>query len=395
MVRVAFYALSFILVPLRSVSRELRGTHVSYQKGQKLLSLIDELQKSEEPDWQERAVKFVRNSREDNLNDEMKRLEGAEAMTGLESDMAARAVRSVKLKHNPASKKLLMQALVLLAQAHEIKKIYAKTHHLFLHGQSLNWSIVPLVIKELVREFQPDEEVGFYKFLRSENTVVTESYWNWSSKLLRWLGLEPQTAREFMAENLSIHDGNMKTRETLISADAYFYNAQSYESSLYFLMNNNNILDRSGTDALKDVIQTIFRHFKKNASQQLLDRLFIRLMASIEFTRRMVTTGNLYVIAVPKDKSIDAQYRAHPFGVPCFCHRGANHTQILDSLQQGHLNVSTRCKILTMPVPQYRLFMPFVMRPENGCKTFRLNALPRSNRKAIKEEIKKIAKELR
>lgn len=396
MVRVALYALSFILLPLKSVSRQLRGTHVSFRNGQALLRLIDELQKSGERNWQERAVKIIRNSREDNLEDEMKRLEGAEAMAWPEAEMAAKAVCSVKLnvKSYDAANRLRRQAQVLLAEAHEIKNIYAKTHHLFLHGQSLRWSLVPLVIKILIREFQPEQEVAFYKFLRSEDCAVSESYWNWSSKFLRWLGFEPKTAREYMAHNTIIYDGDMKTREMLLSVDAYFFNAQNYESSLYFLMNNNNILDRKDTTALKNVILSIFLHFNKNASEQLLDQLFTRLMKSIEFTRSMITTGNLYVIAIPKEKSIDAQYRAHPLGVPCYCHKGSNHTQILESLQKGQLDLNTKCSMQTLPIPQYRLFMPVVMKPENGCKIFRLNALSRMQRQPIKEAIKKIAIDL-
>lgn len=394
--KISFVALTILFKALKWVSEELKAfIPVSYRKGQELSQEIEKLRKAAEPGWQEQAVKMIRKSREDTLGNEAMRLAAVKALTVQEQAALSKAVYSVWVKKSSA--KIREQTTVLMSQAHEIKKIYGDTHHLFLHGQSLVWSVVPLLIKELIREFNPEQEVGYYKFLRAEGSAVSDSYWDWISSwtIMKWLGFSKEaskTAGDYIAQNPYINDDDMKTRETILSVDGYFYNTQAYESCLYFLMNNNNILG-DGSTALKNVIQSVFRHFKKDASRELIDTLSTRLMKSIAFTNSMTTTGNLYLIAIPKEKSADIQYRAHPFGPPCSCHQGKSHTQILEKLQQGILNETTKCKVYGCAIPQYRLFLP-ALKPGNGCKIFRMSPLPRSSRQSIKAAIKSIAQEL-
>ena len=196
-----------------------------------------------------------------------------------------------------------------------------------------------------------------------------------------------------MTQTRVINDEDMKTRETLLSVDGYSYNAQTYESSLYFLMNNNNILGHTGTTALKNVVKSILGRFNDKVIESELSKLAERVIKCVDFTNNMITTGNLYLIAIPKEKTNDVQYRAHPYGPACTCHRGQDHSEILEKLQNGTLDPSTKCNFSDVPIPQFRLYTP-ILTPESGCKIFRLNALNRPQTKSIKTAIKQIAQDL-
>lgn len=388
---------------LDTSSRTYR-VNAAFQEGQGLLQSINALRRTHLPGWQEKAVKLIRATKKDNLDEEFERLRGAEAVTRLEAPKIESAVNSVILNNYANASKIRKQAKALLGQAHEIKKIYEKTHHVLLHSQSLKWSVVPILIKKLLKLSKPDLNVHNFKFLRTEGSVISDSYWDLISpwKIMQavsnFLGFTsqsepPKTAREYITQTRSINDSDMKTRETLLSVDAYFYNAQKYESSLFFLMNNNNILGHDGTTALKNVVKSILGHFKKEASEETLSRLAERVIKCVDFTDNMVTTGNLYVIAVPKEKSTDVQYRAHPFGPACTCHRRGNHTEILEKLQNGILDRSTQCIYQNVPIPQYRLFTP-TLKPENGSKIFRMRALTSPQSQSIKTAIANVAQDL-
>ena len=122
----------------------------AFLEGQELLSKINELKRVHEP--QEKAIKLIRQSKKNSPEDEFERLSGAQAMTSSEMKKIKSALCNVILHNNVAyAQQIRKQAKLLLAQAHEIKKIYERTHHVFIHGQSLKWSVVPLLIKQLIK----------------------------------------------------------------------------------------------------------------------------------------------------------------------------------------------------------------------------------------------------
>ncbi len=378
----------------------------AFLQGRELYRNISELKSRNEQGWQESAVSLIRNSRQDTLELELERLRGANAIKEEELAKLRDALQNVTVDNGVNKAMLSDQAKVLYMQAHEIKRIYEGTHHVLLHAQSLKWSIVPMLIKELIALQDPKKDLHHYKFLRPEKVeTISDSYWNMVSGLVgyvkNFLGYlagikEPATAQEFLAHQRSkgepINDDKIEIREKILSVDGYFYNYYPWESALYFLMKNNNVLANGG-EALQNILKSTLRHFKKDASNELVDALASRLLKSTDFTTNMVTTGNLYVIAIPKEKSEEIQYRAHPFGKECGCHPA--HMSVLEKLQRGVLDNTTKCSHLyNVPqVPQFRIFLP-ALKPGNGSKMFRLNALKRDDCHSIKAVVKEVAKTL-
>ncbi len=374
----------------------------AFLEGRAVARQIRELEEANQEGWQEVAITLIRNSRKDNPELELQRLKGAGAVTNSESDKIKNTISLVKLTNEHKRAALSKQAILLYTQAYEIKRIYEKTHHIFLHAQSIKWSIVPMLIKELVELVNPEKKFHHYKFLRREGIEITDGYFdmlssyvtNFVKSIFGFGKKDPATAREFLDHYRSlgkkINDDELDVREKILSIDGCFDNYQEWESAPYFLMKNDNVLD--GGNQLKKIIISTLRHFKKSASIHTVETLANKLLSSTNFTNALTTTGNLYVIAVPKEKSADFQYRAHPYGPACTCHPG-EHQEVLERLQDGQLDGSTMCTLSKTPIPQYRLYLPAV-KPEAGIKMFRLNALNREGSHAIKTSVKEVANSL-
>ncbi|HSX13447.1 MAG TPA: hypothetical protein VLE96_03395 [Chlamydiales bacterium] len=162
------------------------------------------------------------------------------------------------------------------------------------------------------------------------------------------------------SDAIFVNDHDIFTREDLISVDGYFYNNQSYESALFFLANNMNMFYPS-----KQFIEAILQSFQKDLDSDQSSRLADRVLeVKAEDDSRI---GNLFVICLPKEKSQEIQYRAHPLGPCCHCHSKEEDQTILEKLQNGVLDFQTGCWEKYNKIPQFRIFTPQLTQ-ENGVK---------------------------
>jgi hypothetical protein len=184
-----------------------------------------------------------------------------------------------------------------------------------------------------------------------------------------------------------VNDSQPTTKEKLLSVDGYFFNNWEYESSLYFLLNNENITN--GDDLIHGISKKIFEHFEGG--------LFKKYDAKAEgvLAARFpegALCGNLFVICLPKEKSETMQYRSHPYGKPCMCH--FNHQAILEQAQNNQMPESSLCHLIVkgkpvVKVPQYRLYTP-ALRPEDGVKSYLLTPFSKMERKKVKGKIQAV-----
>ncbi len=357
---------------------------------------IAELRRRGLPGWQEEAIALIRKNRQNNPFDELVRLR---AMGVLDSKTEAQLDRAqdkvcIEIGTNYSSDKRA-HIKVLYAQAMEIKQIYQGSCDVFIHAQASPWIVVPYLVKELWKNnLKPGESLKQFKPLRAPCATATPGMVEATCQMASWI---PVVGRYFPTEGvakfrdrpfqiLTVWDSDSQVREELISADAYFCNHSRFESALHFLTNNVNILSDEFT--IRNVAQEAITHYyptlterqKSNYSKQVVNTL----------KGRFFPCGNLFVICIPKDAK-EIQYRAHPFGKGCDCHDLSKEREILNKLQKGILDDSTKCRYINCPVPQYRLYAPTLMQPDSSRKIFHLTPLSHESRKGLKSRFKEIA----
>lgn len=326
-----------------------------------LYTKIEGLKLSKEEGWQEKAAKLIHKSRLDVPDLELKRLRSFHILDLNSESEIDKAIKG--LGHYQEAKRNELK--IMVARAMEIQKIYSETHHVFIHAQSTSWLLFPDLVKEFMKANHPEQDVHQFKFLRMPNLTRPYDIQRYTNK---W----------------SVFDHETQAREDLISADAYFYNNRSYESALDFMSRNRNILGGPSISCLREVI----RFFHPELSLEEADSYAKDL---IEHQKKVTSkVGNLFVICIPKEKSEQIQYRAHPFGTPCHCDSKMSSIEILESLQKGSLNTSIECE--EGASPQYRIFTP-ALKKEDGVKVYLLTN-DRISRKKSKEKVRNVVKQV-
>lgn len=258
---------------------------------------------------------------------------------------------------------------IMIGRALEVQKIYQETHHVFIHAQASRGIIFPSLVKEFMKSQHRDQDFDGFEFLRLPNSSTTPSITAYSNAF-------------------NVFDHEEKTRDDLISADAYFYHNESYESSLHFLSLNKNIMGIASP-----LIAKAIRYFHPNLSEKSRG-IFARRIVS-ETDEDPSHIGNLFVFCIPKEKSGEIQYRAHPFGKACHCHKENDSTEILEKLQAGILDEETMCNDLWNwnACPQFRLFTP-ALTQENGVN---VHLLPsnQSYQEKVEQKVHDIVLELK
>ena len=221
-------------------------------------------------------------------------------------------------------------AKAIYAQALALKNVLGKTHYVFIHAQNSQWKLFSDVVKEIVKEKSPEKAARHYKFLRSprffaENLTQIEAY-----------------------QTRFIDDSEKFVQKNILSSDGYFYNQQEGESAYSFFIRNKNetknVVDYAA-QAIKEFYPLIpISHIREIAHQTY------KLYSDSE------RCGNLLVLCISKEIN-DAYYRSHSYGQACNCHPEAENRAILEKLQNGEMDESTRCNGSKMANPQYRLFM--------------------------------------
>ncbi len=357
--------------------------HISL-KAKELSQNISVLRRAAQPGWQQKVMTLIRKSRYDTPQAELKRLKATKVLT---EDVSTQLDASINTVHSTLNKKSFDQIKMLMGQALEVKSIYGDTHHVFLHAQASNWLGLTYLVKELHRMFEPNTPIGHFKFLRPPLKLcppgILSSLW----KSCRNALLEEEkitNVQEYIHSKWFVNDSDRETRENLLSVDGYFFNAQTYESSLFFLINNCNILGKP--DTIKDFYGQIIKHYCPNLSEQELGQFSNRIFYVVQSTE--AACGNLFTICVPKEKSQEIQYRAHPFGAVCACHPKENSSILLENLQKGLFDKRAECDIIYPPIPQYRIYTP-LLQPD-VTPTYLLTPHEKTHRKAIKAKIKEI-----
>ena len=195
------------------------------------------------------------------------------------------------------------------------------------------------------------------------------------------------TVQEYINSKWFVWDNDGETREHLLSADAYFYNPQTAESALFFLVNNRNIED--DPKKITSFYQKIMHHYLPRLSHRSLESLSAKVLQATHLHTEVC--GNLFVICIPKEKSVEVQYRAHPFGMVCTCHSPKRTEEILAKLQQGICDGSMRCTHYGQMIPQFRIYTPLLQ--SGATPVYLLTPHAKSVRKQMKGRIKDIVDE--
>ena len=366
------------------------------REGRDLESGIKQLKESGESWWREAAVNLIRRARVDSHEDEYTRLWCAGLLNPTEDEKIDQALAQVNtngLSRLHENKPKALAVKVLLGQAMEIQRIYKDTHHVFLHAQETRWIIFTYFLKEIAKKAAPHINLQQYKYLRvpsppaapSAFQVASYNPYNLLSSYMPQPVVGYNDARKY-ARQVVVNDSAGTTRDELLSVDAYFYNFASYESSLHFLANNCNV---NRVDALlRNVVKFGIRYFYPAISDAALEA-YANQVAAIPV--QASPCGNLFVICTPKERAEEFHYRAHPYGVPCRCHSGDRSPEIIDRLQEGVSDATTRCASLAHP--QFRVYTPLLSpHVENReHKIYLLTPFAKAYRKALKAQVKALA----
>lgn len=362
-------------------------------EGRELKAKIENLSKEGKKDWQDEAVKLIRQARYKKLSYEWARLRGVGVVTREKNNKINGSLSMVELQVTFPDFK---QVKVLLSQALEIKAIYKKTHHVFIHAQSVKWMVFSSLVKEFIRVFNPEINTHHFKYLRAPCQTVSDGFlksiWKSFSYYIPLLGSKKEekeiTVQDFLVTNKKIDDSNLKMSEKLLSADAYFYNYHTYESSLFFLINNSNCLE---SDIIFKLSNHVIKHFSPSIKNEKLNELCNKIKEI--WNRSEATSGNYFVICLPKANSERMIYRAHPYGGVCRCHHLEKSSKILEDLQNDNAeNVKCNINKNKTTMPQYRIYTP-TLQPGQGTKIHLVSPLAKEVRREMKKELLEIAKQ--
>jgi hypothetical protein len=256
------------------------------ERGNQLRGEIAALKRTREPGWQEHATKLIRLAQFDDPEQEIVRLRGAGVFdANTEGRVDAALARYDREK--------AIRVKVLVGRALEIKQIYRSIHDVFIHGQDYRWLTYTDSLKELMKTHRPGQDLHQFKPVRTppeHATVTIEHYSN----------------------NSYVRDHDPVTREHLLSADACFFNNGGAESAIDFLFRNSNISSPRNTH-FADLIRFFYPHISPSLLNEYTNRL---VNVKISLVNRI---GNLFAFCIPRRISAETQYRAHPFGVRCYC----------------------------------------------------------------------------
>ncbi len=368
-----------------------------FREGLDLKKEIGRLRRSGDSCWKDKAIALIERSRRDNPKEDLERLRGAGILDPLTERKLDHALDNTELLiSTPLSVRINGQIHVkkLYGQALEIKKLYQDTFHVFLHAQASPWLPVSDLVKELWSAQRSQDDFRHFSPLRAPCSTASAGLMEATHRSLNAVNPFAVTGigrfRDRWFQSFTLSDSDAKVREELLSVDAYFFNHYRYESSMFFLRNDNNILTRSSK--IEEVAQKAIGHFNPSVSEgrsRYLARKVSRTNAS------NYPCGNLFVFCIPKEQSPEVQYRAHPFGLACQCHPREEDLRILEKLQRGQFDASTQCNPVLLPPslpPQFRLYLPEVQ-PGTGKKVFLLTPLAAAERKKMQESIHAIAQQ--
>ena len=272
-----------------------------------------------------------------------------------------------------------IQSVAMIARALEIKEIYKQSFHVFLHAQNSGLLVIPDLIKEFIKAIDPQNCPHQFKFLRIPKE---EPLWDITE----------------YSEAENVDDCVNPAREDLLSVDGYFLHKENWESSIFFMKKNTNIMHSN-----LFLLESVISHFCPDLEMEKIQQFALRVSDITAQDNSKI--GNLFLLCIPKEVSPKVQYRAHPFGNPCDCHSKEEDLDILEVLQNDQLSSEAICYGMDLPrncnfqdesydfeIPQYRLFTP-ELKPENGVKIYFIPS-NKEYRDMVKMQIKTIVQEI-
>lgn len=271
-------------------------------------------------------------------------------------------------KLNPFFK---MDYKIMLGHALELKEFYKETHYVFIHGQRQKLWIYLKFAKFLHEKCFPEKGLSLFKILK--------------------LGGEQgqgKSATTYCQE--SFRDDDISIMQKLLSVDGYLFNTNPGESASYFCQMNNNVW--------KDDLKPLLGSFIDNNLHLDLKRYadIVEQVDKISEEFSMLSdTGNLVVLCIPKNKSHDRFYEAHPGGEACA--KNSNfHQQRLEHLQNDH-QVESCAWMKRMydvsAVSQYRIVVNN-MNPAEGDRIFMLSPISQISRNYYKAQLRLLTQQL-
>ncbi|HSX11602.1 MAG TPA: hypothetical protein VLF94_07810 [Chlamydiales bacterium] len=310
-----------------------RELDLAYKKGVALQEQIALLRQSKEPDWQEKAMQLIRQSRFEEPILEKQRLKGAGAV---DEDKITKALEKSPLLENE-------KAEIILGQALEIKQLYGETHYVFTHGQSHSGYLLSLIYKAQAK--QAGKNTKHFKLLRPhtlhEQTASVEEY-------SKGGGMDH-----------SVMDHDLLVRENLLSCSGNLYCNAPGESAISFFASDQSM---GSINALLE------KQIGQSASDQLI--------SAIPESR---SPGNLYVVCIPKEQWTQAAYRCHPGGEPCTCKTKLDPTTLLQKAQEGEKTLECENR-----GSQYRVDLRNL---KQGSKIYALTPFTKPERKQMKASV--------
>lgn len=378
-----------IVYPLMALSKQIYDRSppdTVYQADIRLKKQLAWLKTQQPEGWEKASLKLIKHGRHTDPSMELKRLRRLNVLTSTRESKLDGALSRVSITSLSPDRQ---RTKMLIAQALEIKEIYKKTHHVFLHAQATKWVIFSHIVKECMRRFEPEVDLEQYKFLRAPTDTTDLGFLKSIFSFIFGKKKPYETVQRFLdSKYLPVNDSNTEDRDNLLSVDGYFYNYHKWESSLFFLINNDNIFNNA--TVIQDFAKKVFKHFCPKLKDKARIDSYAKEISQAAFKK--AACGNLFVICLPKEKSHEIQYRAHPFGPPCTCHPKWKAASILNALQEENFNYTNKCK--TMPaVPQYRLYAP-KLTPGDGKAVYLLTPFTKAQRQEIKAPVKRVANEL-
>lgn len=247
-----------------------------------------------------------------------------------------------------------------------LKKIYAPTHYLFLHGQSQQISVLTTLNKFFIKRFCPVfAKQKSHQGFRIPGTVKSS-----------------RNVAEFHSANETIDDHVI--RDQLLSVDGDFYNTTSPQGSAhYFTTSNSNVID---SYRFREIVNSIVKKYIDN--KDLVHKFTDRVCTIASWKQRAATLGALYLIAIPRefveDKSKNFVYRSHPRGRYCYCHAMDSHESMTNgTMAECRFGFNRQYRILTSRLTE-----------EPDVKVHRLTTIPKNTRVAYRELIHRTGLEI-
>lgn len=268
--------------------------------------------------------------------EEIKKLRKAdkeEELKRLQAD--ARIEKSLK-RIEKSCRRLTTEHKIAIGHTLELQNCLKDEYFIINHGQNLDLMMINLVSRILKKHYEA-QNYDHFQVLRHDAH-------------LQHIDLDKQDVAWFQSQI-----GLMKTdhyfRRELICGDIFLESTARWESAIDFFSGRCNIA--KGPGFMKNVLEQIVAYYFPNRETQ---KMLVQHLLSIA-PAGIRSVGNLYSIAIPKEKFHEMCYLAKPFGYALDSEEYPE--KVLEALQSGIILENVKS------LPQVRV-LSHKLTPENG-----------------------------